>query len=160
MSLLSHSINLESMKLNIKYLSIGLGVITGIVLSLTALRRDGGNKSTEVGPGEIVLAFHTALTEGDFAHARTHCDTLSMAEHIDAYSAAWSAKVKQDSCTAAVAAGILSKADIVIDEIKREGDGRLAFYTIDAGEGMRKSKVAVLKKEEGAWKIVRITDRQ
>ena len=157
---LSHSIDLESMKLNIKYLSIGLGVITGIILSLTLLKRDGGNRSTEIGPGETVIAFHTALTEGNIALAKSLCITLSMEEYINAYSDALSAKTKQDSCTAAIAAGILSNAEVVIDEIKREGDTRLAFYTIYAGEGMKKSKVAVLKKEEGAWKVGSITDRQ
>lgn len=160
MSLLSHSIDFANMKLNIKYLSVGLGVITGIILSLTLLKRDGENRNTEIGPGETIIAFHIALTEGDINFAKSHCNSVSMEEYINAYSSALAAETKQDSCTAAIAAGILSKADIVIDEIKREGDSRLAFYTIDAGEGMKKSKVAVLKKEEGAWKIERITDRQ
>ena len=98
---LSHSIDLESMKLNIKYLSIGLGVITGIILSLTLLKRDGGNRSTEIGPGETVIAFHTALAEGNIALAKSLCITLSMEEYINAYSDALDAKAKKDSCNLA-----------------------------------------------------------
>ena len=107
-----------------------------------------------------MIAFHTALAEGNIALAKSLCITLSMEEYINAYSDALDAKAKKDSCTAAIAAGILSNAEVIIDEIKREGDTRLAFYTIYAGEGMKKSKVAVLKKEEGAWKVESITDRQ
>lgn len=149
-----------NMKLNIKHLSFALGIIAGFVLSATLLKRGGDNKGAEAGPAETIIAFHTALTEGNFNLAESFCDTLSMKEYINAYSAAWKAEVQQDSCTAVIASGILSDAEIVIDEIKREGETRLAFYTIDAGEGMKKSKVAVLKKEEGAWKVGSITDRQ
>ena len=148
------------MKLNIKYLSFALGIIAGIVLSVTLLKRGDSDRSTEMGPGETVDAFYRAMAAGEFEQAKHLCDTLTMGDYLLVYSQAWGKELQENDDVASIASGILADADITINELKREGDKRLVFYTIDAGDGLKKDKIAVVKKEEGAWRVENITDRQ
>ena len=145
---------------NIKYLSFALGIIAGIVLSVTLLKRGDSDKSAEMGPGETVEAFYRAMAGGELEQAKQLCDTLAMRDYLLAYSQAWGKELKQNDNVASIASSILADADITINEMKREGDKRLVFYTIDAGDGLKKDKIAVVKKEEGAWRVENITDRQ
>ena len=148
------------MKLNIKYLSFAVGIIAGIVLSVTLLRREDNDKSAEMGPGETVEAFYRAMASGDFEQAKHLCDTLTMGNYLSLYSQAWSKEFQQNDNVASIASGILTDADVTINELKREGDRRLVFYTIEAGDKLKKDKIAVVKKEEGAWRVENIKDRQ
>ena len=47
-----------------------------------------GGRSSETGPSgpeETVEAFNRAITAGDFAAARSLCDTVSMKNYLDSY---------------------------------------------------------------------------
>lgn len=116
-------------------------------------------ESVEMGPAETVEAFFRELTSGDIGAAASLCDTLTMKDYISAYSEALNMQRDRDSSVAAIAAGMLKKAEIIIEDISKEGDRRVVTCTIDAGEGMKKRKTAVLKKEEGEWKVEKMTDR-
>ena len=63
-----------------------------------------------------------------------------------------------DSTVASIAGSLLSSAAISIADIARDGDRRQIRYSIDASMGMKKDKIATVKKDNGVWKVERITD--
>lgn len=143
----------------LKYAFIG-GVAVGAVVAVILLARGGKEKSVEMGPAQAVEAFCNALTSGRFDEARELCDTVTMDGYIDAFRQEYEAAVRKDSSVAAIAAGMLSQAEITVEDIVKEGsDRKSVFYTVSAGEGMTKEKVAAVVKEEGTWKVAEITDR-
>lgn len=117
------------------------------------------SESVEMGPGETVEAFCKALAGGDFETARNLCDTVAMNGYIRNYAEALDMQMQADSCVAMIAAGMVAKAEISIDEVVKEGDRRVVHYSVMASEDMAKTKTARVKKEEGAWKVEAITDR-
>ena len=115
-------------------------------------------QAVELGPEETVAAFYKAVSGGDFGSARTLCDTVAMNIYLSDYQAKWKEIAKADSTVAGIAAALLSSAEISIVETHREGDRRNVRYSIDAGLGNKKEKIATVKKEEGVWKVEKITD--
>ena len=113
--------------------------------------------SVEMGPTETVEAFNRAITVGDFAQAKQICDTVSMKDYLDSYQEAWDVLQAEDSSTLSIAASILEKAVIEVEEVMKEGDKRIVLYTLEA-DGHSKVRKATVKKEEGAWRVERITD--
>ena len=105
-------------------------------------------KEQEMGPGETVTAFCKAVAERDLGTAEGLCDMETMKEYIGSVSDVWNSA---DSSVAQIIPAIL--AEMQIDT------GRTVFYTISLPEGLKKDKVAELKKDERGWKIERITDR-
>lgn len=143
----------------LKYAFIG-GVAIGAIVAVILLARGGKEESVETGPTQTVEAFCKALTSGRFDEARELCDTVTMDGYIDAFRQEYEAAVRKDSSVAAIAAGMLSQAEITVEDIVKEGsDRKSVFYTVSAGEGMTKEKVAAVVKEEGTWKVAEITDR-
>ena len=132
-------------------------LITAVLLTAGCGRKA---ESVEMGPAETLEAFFRSVSSGDFASAAALCDTLSMKDYISAYAEALNMQSGKDSSVAAIAAGILSEAEIMVDEVVRDNDRRLVHYTIDAGDELNKKKTATLKKDEGAWRVEKITDRQ
>lgn len=117
-------------------------------------------KVVEMGPEETLAAFCRALAGGEFDQAKEFCDTLTMNEYISSYMKAWDMLEKENGDVVAVAGGILAGAEVSIDETAKDGNRRIVDYTINASEGLTKKKTATVKKEEGAWKVEAITDRQ
>ena len=115
------------------------------------------SKSVEMGPSEVVEAFNRAITGGDFTQAKQLCDTVSMKDYLDSYHEAWDVLLAEDSSALSVAASILEKAVIEVEEVKKEGEKRIVFYTLEA-DGHSKTRKATVKKEKGAWRVERITD--
>lgn len=143
----------------LKYAFVG-GVAIGAVAAVILLARGGKEESVEMDPAQTVEAFCRALASGSFDEARELCDTLTMDGYIDAFRQEFEAAASKDSSVAAIAAGMLSRAEITVDDIVKEGsDRKSVFYTVSAGEGMTKGKVAAVVKEEGTWKVTEITDR-
>ena len=68
--------------------------------------------------------------------------------------------MKQDSTAAAIAKGIMDAMEFRTDDVSKDGNISIVSYTIRTPEGQSKSKEARLRKEEGAWIVERITDRQ
>ena len=116
-----------------------------------------GGGSIEMGPAEVVEAFNKAITAGDFEQAGQLCDTLSMSDYLESYKEAWVCLQKEDSAALSIAGDILSRAVIEVKEVRKDGDSRVVIYSLEA-DGNNKSKKAVVKKEEGAWRVKRITD--
>lgn len=119
-----------------------------------------GKQEKALGPEETVEAFCKAIACGDFCAARELCDTVSMAPYIGACQERWDNMAKMDSALVDIAAALLSSAQIEIKETVKEGEYRKVFYSIDATRGMKKEKVATVKKEEGAWRVGQISDAQ
>ncbi len=119
-----------------------------------------GKQEKALGPEETVEAFCKAVACGDFSTARELCDTVSMAPYIEACQEKWDNMARMDSALVDIAAALLSSAQIEINETVKDGECRKVFYTIDATMGMKKEKVATVKKEEGAWRVGMISDAQ
>lgn len=119
-----------------------------------------GKQEKALGPEETVEAFCKAMACGDFTAARELCDTVSMESYIGACQERWDNMARMDSALVDIAAALLSTAQIEIKETVRDGECRKVFYTIDATMGMKKEKVATVKKEKGAWRVGTISDAQ
>ena len=115
-----------------------------------------GGGSIEMGPAEVVEAFNKAITAGDFDQAGQLCDTLSMSDYLESYREAWITLQKEDSTALSIAGHILNNAVIEVEEVRKDGDSRIVIYSL-AADGHNKSKKALVKKEEGAWRVKRIT---
>ena len=130
-----------------------------IAATAAALSATGCNSGTsvEMGPAEVVDAFNRAITAGDFAQAGQLCDTVMMKDYLESYHEAWDAIMAEDSTALAIASSILEKAVIDVEEVKKEGEKRIVLYTLEA-DGHSKTRKAIVRKEEGAWRVERITD--
>ena len=117
-----------------------------------------GQKKNEgqFGPEETLKAFYKSMCAGDFCEAKNLCDTLNMGEYLRGFRTLWE---KSESSVSEIASDILSEIGIETTDIKKSGDRRTVFYKLSATVGPDKEKVAILRKEEGGWKIETITDR-
>ena len=119
-----------------------------------------GRKQAEnvMGPQETVEAFCRAVAGGEFEVAMNLCDMDTMEEYIGSYARAWEAAKEQDGGAAAIAAGMVSEMEMDFEDIIKEGDRRHVFFRMSLG-GEEKKKLAILRKEEGEWKVETVTDR-
>jgi hypothetical protein len=131
--------------------------INAVVAGLVILAGCGGSNEKAMGPEETVEAFCRAVTAGQWNQAEALCDTLSMKEYLDSHKEAWETLQKEDSCTLAIAESILAETIMTVEQVSREDDRRVVSYTLTA-DGNSKMRKAILKKEEGAWRVERITD--
>lgn len=133
-------------------------MFAAVAVMMAACGRKDGRKAVEMGPEETAVEFCRAVAGGDFAKASALCDTLAMKEYIDGQEQAWSMLQKADSSAFGIAVGMLAEADMTVEDVMKDGDGRQVLLTIGFGEN-RKNKQVILKKEEGEWKVTAITDR-
>ena len=131
--------------------------INAVVAGLVILAGCGGSNEKAMGPEETVEAFCRAVTAGQWNQAEALCDTLSMKEYLDSHKEAWETLQKEDSCTLAIAESILAETIMTVEQVSREDDRRSVSYTLTA-DGNSKMIKAILKKEEGAWRVERLTD--
>lgn len=110
-----------------------------------------------MGPEDVVEAFSKALASGDFENARCLCDSIAMKDYIEGYAEVWNRLQKEDSSALAIAASLLSEAEMSIIRSEKTGDGKDVYYRIEADGNVRELK-ATVKKEEGEWKVKMITD--
>ena len=111
-----------------------------------------------MGPEETLEAFCRTMSGGEFEEAMSFCDTMTMIGYIERYAQAWNMMAKKDSGATAIAAATLADAEIIVEDISKDGDKRTITYIIAAGEGMKKKKTATVGKAEGVWKVEKITD--
>ena len=116
-------------------------------------------KSRTMGPEAVAEAFCRAVSVGDMSQARTLCDTVSMRDYLDAWETSWSELAKKDSCALRIASGLLSESAFTVVKVEKEGDRRAVTYTLEA-DGQSKNRRAILKKEEGEWRVESMTDVQ
>lgn len=127
------------------------------VVSFAAGCGNGGTEKAEMEPEDVVEAFSRAVASGDFETAHSLCDTVSMKSYLDDYIQAWEALQKQDSSALAIASSILSGASFNIEKVEKDGEDRNVHYTLEA-DGNVKERKARVRKEEGEWKVLEITD--
>lgn len=128
-------------------------IMAGIAAILTGCFQ---NKGEELGPEDTLRSFYTELCAGDFGKAESLCDSLTMDGYLDGFRKVWD---ESDSSVCAIASDILSEMAVAVTDVEKNGHNRTIFYELTALDGQNKEKVATLRKEEGGWKIERITDR-
>lgn len=131
--------------------------INAVVAGLVILAGCGGSSEKAMGPEETVEAFCRAVTAGQWSQAEALCDTVSMKAYLDSHKEAWETLQKEDSCALAIAESILADTVMTVEKVSKEDDRRIVSYTL-AADGNSKTRKATLKKEEGAWRVERITD--
>jgi len=134
---------------------IALGAVAAFIFLVGNGCRSG--QSVEMGPSEVVEAFNRAITAGDFTQAAALCDTVAMKDYLESYKEAWEVLQAEDSTVLSIASSILEKAVIEVTEVRKEADKRIVLYSLEA-DGHSKTRKAVVKKEEGEWRVERITD--
>ena len=115
------------------------------------------NSSEELGPAETIEAFYKALFSGDFDKADGLCAETNTNEYVARLQEGWT---KSDECIKAILPEILSEYLVEVTDIVKDGQGRTIFYKMTTTDGQSKEKIAILRKEEGAWKIAEIKDKQ
>lgn len=148
------------MKAILKKTFVG-GIALGAVSAFAFLVGNGcnGSRSAEMGPAEVVEAFNRAVTAGDFDKASELCDTVAMKDYLESYKEAWDTLNAEDSTILSIASSILEKAVIKVEDVKKEGNKRVVLYSLEA-DGHSKTRKAVVRKEEGAWRVEMISDAQ
>ena len=131
---------------NILLLTAVAGVLTGCFQS----------RKNVPGAEETVKTFYESLYRGEFDKAEQLCDTLKMDGYISSFKDAWE---NADSTVCAIASDILSEMTLTVTDTQKDGQSRTIFYELSNTDYSNKEKVATLRKEEGAWKIEEITDR-
>lgn len=119
---------------------------------------ENDSKETVLGPEETVEIFWRSVAGGDLEGAKSLCDTVSMAGFLDNYKEKWEQMVQADSSASAIAAGLLSSSEMTIVKNIKEGDARTIIFAIETETGLKKEKSATVKKEEGIWKVEKMTD--
>ena len=109
------------MKAILKKTFVG-GIALGAVAAFAFLVGNGcnGNRSSEMGPAEVVEAFNRAVTAGDFDMASELCDTVAMKDYLESYKEAWDTLNAEDSTILSIASSILEKAVIEVEDVKKE----------------------------------------
>lgn len=128
-----------------------IAIILGIAATVAACSQ---NNETVLGPEDALEAFHKALYSGEFEQAKALCDTLGMKGYIDSFRTVWE---RNDAAVTEIVSDIMSETQMKITDTKKSEEGRTIFYELTF-DGKSKTKAASMKKEEGEWKIARITD--
>ena len=117
----------------------------------------GTEKEQAMSPEQTVEAFCRTLASGEMTKARSLCDTGAMSSYLEDWADKWAELEKKDSSALRIASGILSEADICVLNTERDGEKRIVSYTIEV-DGNIKTRRAVVRKEEGEWRVESITD--
>ena len=112
-----------------------------------------------LGPEAVVETFCRAVASGDMEQAEELCDTVSMKGYLDAWTETWAELAVKDSSALRIAAGILSESTFTVTDVVKDGDRRIINYTLETG-GKTKNRSAVVRKEEGEWRVESMTDAQ
>lgn len=130
--------------------------IASLVVFATVLMGCTQSREAEFGPEDTVLAFYKALCSGEFEQAESLCDTPGMGGYIGDFRSAWESAGEG---VMDIASDILSEMTVEVSSVEKNGQNRTIFFELASTGDRTKEKIATLKKEEGAWRIVQITDR-
>lgn len=115
------------------------------------------NGEGQLGPDETLKTFYRNLCSGSFEQAESLCDIPSMEEYVNGFRSAWE---NNDSTIRTIASDILAEVSVEITDTEQNSQNRTIFYKMTATNGQSKEKIATLRRDEGAWKITAIIDRQ
>ena len=127
-------------------------ILAAIILTIGCAQE----KEAQLGPEDTLKTFYTNLCQGEFEGAASLCDTLNMKEYITSVQQIWA---KNSDSVKTILPAIMSETETEITEVVKNGQDRTIFYKLKATDGQNKEKIAILRKEEGAWRITAITDK-
>lgn len=131
-----------------------------IIAGLLVLGGCKGEQQEQVlGPEETVEAFCRAVAAKDMDRAMELCDTVAMKGYIDGWTRAWEELEQKDSSALRIASGMLTEAAFTVVKTEKAGDDRMVTYTLETG-GKSKTRRAIVRKEEGEWRVAEMTDVQ
>lgn len=128
-----------------------------ILIAFSAVISGCGGAKTDKGPEAALEAFYKAVTAGDWTAVEAVCDEAAMEAYIEEYKTMWEKLQEEDGNALGIASTILEGMEIKTDRTERWEEGRMIYYTLEAGE-FSKERKAYVKKEEGEWKVMEITD--
>lgn len=116
----------------------------------------GGEKKAE-GPEAAVEAFYEAVAAGDWETAEAFCDGDAMESYVGEYRKVREGLQQGDANALNIASSILEDLEIKVDRTERTDEGRMIYYSLEVGE-FSKERKALVRKEEGEWRVMEITD--
>lgn len=118
-----------------------------------------GRQNASGGPEETVQAFYAALAEGQFETAYGLCDTLLMQDYLRSYVSEWEKMaLKADTCACAIACSMMADMEVSVISAERTENKTEVRFRLEKKGHSPKGKKAVLRKEEGEWKIETVTE--
>lgn len=147
------------MKKNNRYLVLaGIAAAIIVVILIFPKGKNKGDKKA-AGPETVVENFNKAIINGDWQEAYSLCDTAEIGGYIEKHIMTREALAISDSTSLTLAERILSGTEISILNTEETDGMCVVTYALTLDENNKKVQKATVKKENGAWKVVRITDR-
>ncbi len=115
-------------------------------------------KEKKDGPEAVVEQFYRSMAAGEWDKARCLCDTAAMKDYLEGYQQAWDSFCQQDSTVLEIASSLLADAAVKVTGTEKTDDGRVVMFTVQTGDIKAERKALVKKDEEGAWKVMEITE--
>ena len=128
-----------------------------MTLTLFAAVSCFSGKKEDLGPEAVVVAFNKAILSGDLNAARALCDSAGMCDYLQTCSKALHLVDAEDSSLVNLTSAILSESEVRIVSTSRQDKELCVIYVLETLAG-NKQKKAILGKEEGEWKILKLTD--
>ena len=116
----------------------------------------GGEKKAER-PEAAVEAFYEAVAAGDWETAEAFCDGDAMESYVGEYRKVREGLQQGDANALDIASSILEDLEVKVDRTERTDEGRMVYYSLEVGE-FSKERKAFVRKEEGEWRVMEITD--
>lgn len=137
--------------------------ITGaaIIAALPFFLFNGGGSSQaekHLGPEAVVEAFTSAMKEGNFDKAENLCTADTMKVYMDAYKQKWEELKEANGEAFEETVKVLAGTEIHFEGMQEIDGMCMVDYTLEMN-GVQKKHQATLRKEEGEWKVVKITDK-
>jgi hypothetical protein len=140
--------------------ALGVALIAGIAAAILLFSKGGGAERSQKSEtkAEVVLEkFYSALKTGDFETAKTLCDTVSMHDYLNEYMQNWEQQSQKDSAEFAAIVSTLANTKMTIEKVEEMDGVCIIDYTLSL-ENLTTDRKATAKKEEGEWKVAKITD--
>ena len=140
--------------------TIAAGLVIAVAVTAAVLFSGDGvsQKAEKPGPEGVVSGFVSAMKSGDFEAAFALCDSASMHEHMYAYMQKWQEMSQKDSAAYCSMTEMLAGTQIAFDGMSEEDGMCHVDYRLTMEESEKDCR-ATLRKEEGEWKIVEITNK-
>lgn len=134
-------------------------IACAIAAMLVPSEKDSAKETArEENKAEIALEnFIYALRDGDFETAFSLCDTTLMHDYLEAYKQLWEVKSQKDSAYFAALTSKVENTTIHTANVKELDGVCIIDYTLSMDE-FTKQCSATVRKEEGEWKVVTVTD--
>jgi hypothetical protein len=134
-----------------------IGTLSLGALLLFSGKSESNTITQEDAPQNTLVEFTQAMKAGDFDKALSLCDTTEMQEYLEDYQQKWQTLSLKDSAAFASTLKILEQTTMTVNKVEKNDEGVcLIDYTLEM-KGQTKSGHACLAKEEGEWKVVKIT---